>query len=57
MLQITNLHAIVGDKPILKGLTPRGFVVSCEPIFFAQSHEGTKNANGVILPLHPERTM
>jgi hypothetical protein len=42
MPQITNLHASVGDKPILKGLSLRSFVALCEPIFITRSHEGTK---------------
>jgi hypothetical protein len=48
MLNITNLHAIVGEKPILKGLTLRAFVPSCAPIFIARRHEGTKKEENLL---------
>jgi hypothetical protein len=48
MLQITNLHATVGDKPTLKGLSLRAFVALCEPIFITRSHEGTKKEQNLL---------
>jgi hypothetical protein len=48
MLQINNLHAAIGDKPILRGLTLRAFVASCEPIFITRSYEGTKKEQKLL---------